>query len=101
MEKEENGIGFGTAIEQPQVENEHTLKYWLKNHKFTTLLFLTLIVTTLIGIWSIVQQMIKDWKNTLLLIGALSPILSLGIVAIIWAIIDNKRTQKKRFDKRI
>ena len=95
MDKEKNDIEFGTPIEQPQEENEHSPIYWLKNHKFVVILFTAAFVAGIVGIVSFIIQLIKDWKETLLLVGGLSPIIILGIVAIIWAAIDMKKIRKK------
>lgn len=95
MDKEENGIEFGTPIEQPKEENEHSPIYWLKNHKFVVILFAAAFVSTIVGIVSFIIQLIKDWKETLLLVGGLSPIIILGIVCIIWAAIDMKKNKEK------
>ena len=95
MDKEGNGIGFGTPIEQPQEENEHSIRYWLKNHKFVVILFAAAFVSTIVGIVSFIIQLIRDWKETLMLLGGLSPIIILGIVNIICTAIDTKKNKEK------
>jgi hypothetical protein len=95
MENEEKGIKLGKAVEQPEEENEFKLSYWFKNHKFVVTLFLAAFILTIIGIALFIKQCIKDWKETLSLVSGLSPILILGIVTIIWAIVDIKRNKKK------
>lgn len=95
MDKEESGIKFGTPIEQPQEENEHSPIYWLKNHKFVVLLYTVATIAIIGGVVLLIKQMIEDFKGTMMLLGGLSPILILGIVGIIWTAIGIKKNKEK------
>ncbi len=85
------------VFDAPQEENEHSIRYWLKNHKFVVLLYTVATIAFVVGAVLFVKQMIADFERTIRLLGGLSPLLLL-VVAGIFA--TAKEQLRKRKEKR-
>lgn len=84
------------VFETPQEENEHSIKYWLKNHKFVAFLYAVSAITIIAGVVLLINRLIEDFKGTMLLLGGLSPILLLGVAGIFATAKEQIRKRKEK-----